>query len=243
MRRIGLLLFFLLSISIAAHAEEGGYTVTPHDEKLPDSPSIDTDGADATLSFREFPLRIKIAYILGYLVTFFGFFKVIPIVFGRVKNIFENSNRKNISKYVLNNQGCTMAEISKELNINRGNVKYHIERLEADNKITLMKTGKFKRIFKNMGVWKDNEKIIASHLRNDTSRLLLWTILENPGITNQELAESFHLDKSTVHWHIENFSNDGMIMFETYGKFKKYSVNPAIEPDIVKFVSFNSLKS
>jgi len=243
MRRIGLLLFFLLSISIAAHAEEGGYIVTPHDENLPDSPYGDTGGADVTLSFREFPLRIKIAYISGYLVTFLGFFKVIPIFFGMIKNIFENPNRKKISKYVLNNQGCTIAEISKELNINRGNVKYHIEKLKANNKITLMKKGKFTRIFKNMGIGKDNEKRIASHLRNDTSKLLLWTILEKPGITNQELAESFHLNKSTIHWHIENFNNDGIIMFETDGKYKKYSVNPAIEPDIVKFMSFNSLKS
>ena len=239
MRRIFLLLFFLLSISTVVHAEEGGYIVTPHDNDLPDSTHINTSGADATLSFQEFPLRIKIAYILGYLVAFFSFFKMIPIVFGRVKNTFENSNRKNISKYVLNSPGCTIAEISRELNINRGSVKYHIGKLEDDNKITLMKTNKFKRVFKNMGARKDNKKNIISHLRNDMSRLLLWNILKNPGITNQKLAENFCLDKSTIHWHTKNLSNDKMIIFETEGKYKKYFINPDIQSVLIKFMPSN----
>jgi len=238
MRRI-FLLFLLLSISTVVHAEEGRYIVTPHDNDLPDSTHINTSGADATLSFQEFPLRIKIAYILGYLVAFFSFFKMIPIVFGRVKNIFENSNRKNISKYVLNSPGCTIAEISKELNINRGSVKYHIKKLEDDNKITLMKTSKFKRVFKNMGARKNNKKNIISHLRNDTSRLILWDILKKSGITNQELAENLCMDKSTIHWHIKKFINYGMIQFETEGRYKKYFINPDIQSDLIKFMPSN----
>ena len=69
-----LLLFFILSSGAIVHAEESGYIVTPHDNDLPDSTHINTSGADATLSLQEFPLRIKIAYILGYLVAFFSFF-------------------------------------------------------------------------------------------------------------------------------------------------------------------------
>lgn len=234
-----LLLFFILSSSTIVHAEESGYIVTPHNDELIGSTHIDTGGADATISFWDLPLWIKIAYTSGLLVSFFGFFKVVPIIFGKIENIFTNSRRQNISKYAFNNPGCTMAEISKELNINRGSVKYHIERLEADKKITFMKTGKFKRIFKNIGIRGNNKKIIASHLRNDTRRLLLWTILKNPGMTNQELSESFHLDKSTIHWHIEKISNDGIIQFENEGKYKKYSVNPAIESDLIKLIPSN----
>ncbi|MGP8331679.1 MAG: winged helix-turn-helix transcriptional regulator [Methanosarcinaceae archaeon] len=81
-----------------------------------------------------------------------------PIVFARVKNIIENSNRNNISTYILKSQGCTISEISKNLNINRGNVKYHIGKLETNNQITSMKINKFKRFFKNMGA----EKIIKN---------------------------------------------------------------------------------
>jgi len=49
--------------------------------------------------------------------------------------------------------------------------------------------------------------------------------IENPGITNQELAEAFRLDKSTVHWHAHKFLADGMIRFEKEGRYLKYCIN------------------
>jgi predicted transcriptional regulator len=239
MWRTGLLLFLILSISTVVHAEEGGYIVTPHEDELVGSTHIDTGGADTTLSFLDIPLWIKIAYISGFLVGFFGFFKVIPLILGKTEHVFKNQKRKNIMKYVNGNPGCTIAEISKDLKINRGSLKYHLLILKVDNKISYLKAGKFTRVFKNNGNWEKNDKILASHLRNDTGKLLLLAILENPGMTNQGLAESFQLDKSTVHWYTEKFSNDGIIRFESEGKYKKYSVNPNFEPDILKSTSSN----
>jgi len=46
--------------------------------------------------------------------------------------------------------------------------------------------------------------VIVSYVRNETSRLLLLSILEHPGITNQALAESFNLDKSTIHYYLHS---------------------------------------
>ena len=92
--------------------------------------------------------------------------------------------------------------------------------------------GKFTRLFENSSALKNDEKIIASHIRGETSRILLWTILENPGITNQELAEAFRLDKSTVHWHAHNFLADDVIRFEKEGRYLKYYVKDDVAVDI-----------
>ena len=236
MRWIGVLIFFLFFFSIAAHAQKGGST---EDSVPTQNGPIDTSGADATISFWELPLSIQIAYILGIILASLGLFKLIPIVLGRIKNLLENQNRQGIFKYILNNPGCTIAEISDKQEINRGSVKYHINKLKSQEKISFMKMGKFLRLFQNSGAFKDNEQKMAAHLKNEISRLLLWAILENPGITNQELTDKFHLDKSTIHWYIQQFRKDNIVIFEQEGKYKRYFVNADVEVALLRFIPTN----
>jgi len=233
MRWIGVLLFFLFIFSFTAHAEKGGYIVEPY---TPQKELIDTTGADATISFWELPLWIKIAYISGIFLAFLGLFKVIPIVLARIKNVLENQNRQGIFKYILNNPGCTIAEISDKQEINRGSVKYHIYTLEYEGKIILTKIGKFLRLFQNSEAFKGDEKKMAAHLKSETSRLILRTIFENPGITNQELTDKFHVDKSTIHWHIQQFRNDNIVAFEQEGKYKRYFINTDAKMILLRFM-------
>ncbi|SNQ59184.1 hypothetical protein [Candidatus Methanoperedens nitratireducens] len=127
MRWIGYLLFFLFFFSIVAYAGEGGYTVDSYPTQ---NGSIDTSGADATISFWELPLWVQIAYISGVILASLGLLKIIPIVLARIKNLLENQSRHAIFKYILNNPGCTIAEISDQQNMNMGSVKYHIYRLK-----------------------------------------------------------------------------------------------------------------
>ncbi len=234
MRRIGCLLFFLFIFNITAHAENAGYVVEPHYPQ--NNMLIDTSGADSTISFWELPLWIQIAYISGIFISLLGMFKIIPVVLGRIKDLLKNQSRQGIIKYVLNNPGCTIAEISEQLKINRGSVKYHIIKLEFAGKLIMMKMGKFSRLFQNSGAFKGNEQVVAAHLKNDTSRLLLEAILENPGITNQELAEKFHLAKSTIHWHIQQFCKDNILIFKQERKYRQYFINADSEMALLRFM-------
>ncbi len=241
MRRIVpllLLSLFLLFVCTGVQAATGGYTVEPYvyNQDLIDKGLIDSSGADATITFWELPLWIQIFYISGMLATIFGMFKGIPLVLGRIEYLFGNQNRKTIFEYVSENPGCTIAEASENLSINRGSVKYHIMKLNAESKITTVKTGKFIRLFQNSGVFDKDERVIVSYLRNETSRMLLLSIMEHPGITNQDLAENFNLDKSTVHYYLGKFQNSGIILYVTEGKYKKCFVNPALEQDLLKFM-------
>jgi len=99
--------------------------------------------------------------------------------------------------------------------------------------------GKFSRLFQNSGAFKGNEQVIASHLKNETSRLILGAILEYPGITNQELADKFHLAKSTIHWHVQKFCKDNIIIFEQEEKYRRYFVNTNVETILLRFVPAN----
>jgi predicted transcriptional regulator len=135
-----------------------------------------------------------------------------------------------------NQRNSDELEISDKQEINRGCVKYHISKLGFDEKITLTKIGKFLRLFQNSGAFKGNEQKIAAYLKNETNRLLLWNILENPGITNQELKEKFQMDKSTIHWHIKQFRNDNIVVFEQQGKYKRYFINADAKMILLRFM-------
>jgi predicted transcriptional regulator len=211
--------------------------VEPHNPQ--NNKLIDTSGADATISFWELPLWIKLAYISGVFLAVLGLFKIIPIVLGRIKDLLENQSRQGIFKYILNNPGCCIAEISEQQKINRGSVRYHIYRLKSEGKILITKMGKFSRLFQNSKAFKGNEQKIAACLKNETNRMLLWAILENPGITNQELADKFHLAKSTIHWYIQQFRNDNIIIFEQEDKYKRYFVNADAEMTLLRFMPAN----
>jgi predicted transcriptional regulator len=238
MRWIGYLLFFLFFFSTAAHAEKGGYTVDSYPTQIG---PIDTNGADATISFWELPLWIQIAYISGIFISLLGMFKIIPVFLGRIKDSLKNQGRQSIFKYVLNNPGCTIAEISEQQKMNRGSVKYHITKLEFAGKLILTKMGKFSRLFQNSGALKDNEQVVAAHLKNETSRLLLGAVLENPGITNQELAEKFHLAKSTVHWHIQQFCKDNILIFKQEMKYRQYFITADAEMALLRFMPVHQM--
>ena len=222
-------LFIFLIFSTTALSDDGGYVVRPHVE---DGMGVDSTGADATITFRDLPLWIQVHYVSGLLIAILVSLKIFPAVISCIKSFVVNLNRQKIFKYIIDNPGTTKAEISSNLGINRGTIKYHVHKLESDSKIASMKVSKFTRLFKNSSALKNDEKIITSHIRGETSRILLWSILESPGITNQELAKTLRLDKSTVHWHANKFLADDMIRFEKEGRYLKYYVKDDVAMDM-----------
>lgn len=241
-KKILLLILFLSTLNITS-ADTGGYTVGPCPPekelgKLGDA--VDMSGADLTYSFWEFPLSIKIAYIIGYLAAFVSFFNLVPIILGQIRSLSKNINRRKIINYVLNKPGCTPSEISRNLEISLGSTRYQIKTLKSEEKLTLTKEGKFTRAFQNSNVFTNNDKIIISHLKGSTRKQILLNILENPEITNQEISEKLNLDKSTTHWHIQKLREDEIIFSEIEGKFTKYFVNPAVELKLLKWLKIYS---
>ena len=179
------------------------------------------------MSFWGLPLWVQIASIFDGILMLTGTIGSLPFVTNKIQNVLDNRNRLRIFNYVLDNPGCTQAEITDQQNMKNGTVKYHVQMLQLEGKIILKRMGKFTRIFKNVQ-GNETEKVIVPYLRNDTSRNLLQAIMANPGVTNQMLADQFLLDKSSVHWHMERFLKDDIVRFEQEGKYKHYYLSPAI---------------
>ncbi|WP_230740114.1 winged helix-turn-helix transcriptional regulator [Methanooceanicella nereidis] len=189
---------------------------------------IDTGGADGTISYVELPLWIKIVFVidsLKYYIAMFG----IPVGFYAIKNLLDNRNRDIIYKFILENPGSTMADISDKTKINLGTVRYHLQKLESERKIAVSKIGKFTRFYKNSSTYTESEKIILSCIRNEKDVRIIKAIIDYPGMSNKELSDKLGLNKSIVFMHMRKLLNNDIIRMEQEGRNKKYYVNPEIK--------------
>jgi predicted transcriptional regulator len=211
----GFLFLFFILLSPVAYAQQG-YNHAPYE---PDSDHPDYDQNE---SFWQLPDWFKLFFISSMAVSFIGLLKALPFVLGKIDDLLKNENRHNILNYIYSNPGATVAEVAQAQSIERGTVKYHLYKLESEGKIVLNRMGKYSRVFRNSNTYSDFEKTVIAHLQNQTARSVLLMIHDQPGITNQEMAERLGVEKSAVHWHVDKFLSDGLISYRRDGKFKRY---------------------
>ncbi|AKB84123.1 winged helix-turn-helix transcriptional regulator [Methanococcoides methylutens] len=226
------LLFTLVCSSTLATASEYEIILDP-------DPDMDMykGGATTTLTFWEIPLSLQIAYISGLLGASLAVYKFLPLLLGRIGQNCKNQKRDEILEFITANHGSTISDIERHLKLNRGTIRYHLKMLQIYNKVKCVRKGRVVMVFKNSYKHTDSEQKIAFFLRNDTGKTILISILYEPGITNQDLTQTFNLDKSTVHWHIKNMHNEGLVDLKNDGKYKRCFINPEIETYLKNAIS------
>ena len=173
------------------------------------------------VAFEQLPNWVKLAGLSAVVLGAFSLALASPFLIGRLKHALENPKTKEIFYFIQRNPGMTIAELSEEQNMNRGTLKYHLSQLLTNNKIVFIRKGKFSRLFYNNTSTTDVENVVSRYLRNDKSRDILFTILDTPGVTNQEISSRFDLAKSTTHDYLKSLSDDGIVEFRQDGKFKR----------------------
>jgi predicted transcriptional regulator len=173
-------------------------------------------------SFWQLPDWYKLLFISSMAATFLAALKMLPLVLGKIDDLLKNENRHNILNYVYNNPGATAGDVAKAHSIERGTVRYHLYKLESEGKIVFNRIGKFSRIFRDSDTYDDFEKIVIAYLQNPTGRSVLLMVLEQPGITNLEMAERLGVEKSAINWHVNKYLRDGLISYRREGRFKRY---------------------
>ena len=64
----------------------------------------------------------------------------------------------------------------------------------------------------------------------------ILTILQNePGISNKKIAERLGLDRSTVHWHLQQFLEEKMVESRWDGRNMNYRLTLEVEEILKKY--------
>jgi predicted transcriptional regulator len=136
--------------------------------------------------------------------------------------ILDHFTRGRVYEFIRNNPGVHYSQIKRELDLNNGNLTYHLHTLEREALIKSKSAGRFK-VFYITGVKipKDMEPQISS-----VRKQIIDIIQEQPGITQKELSIKFN-DKSsrTIGYHVKNMAREGILKLEKDGRENRCYIN------------------
>ncbi len=119
-------------------------------------------------------------------------------------------NRRRIYQLIEKFPGIHFRELNRKLNISMGSFEYHLNVLEHSDLIYPKKEGGFTRYFIK-GKLGEEEKELASLLRNDKLRKMLLTLILNPGISHKTLSQKLGWAKSTTSFYLKKLYNKNII--------------------------------
>lgn len=130
---------------------------------------------------------------------------------------------ERILQFIQNNPGCHLRKIKEMIQISRGTVQYHTDRLEKMGRITSTPSGLHKHYFP-VGVFQNNEKEILQILSQETTRQILMFIVEQKSPTQTDIVNSVGISASSVNWHMRHLIEFKLVEEIKEGKYKRYQL-------------------
>ena len=149
--------------------------------------------------------------LLALAFVFIRFFLAGFVVRARDR-LDKNENRIWALKFIAENPGSTLREISRGSGINLGTVRYHVFILNMNHRIvSYMADDKHVRYFTNAGSYSKEEQFVISLMRREGVRKILELLNEKPGLTNLELSSALGLQESAVSRYMKELAEKGVV--------------------------------
>lgn len=162
---------------------------------------------------------LLLSRLKGLLAGSHGLILGIPLLYrSKGSQVLADRTRKTVYDHAVSCPGCTRPQIARDLGLNEGTITYHLDVLEGSSSLRSVKVDKTVHYFANNRQWNEMELKLYIRLHNETGRLLLNTMLEQPQITSKELSRLSRRNKSTISWHMERLEKDGIISVHRAGR-------------------------
>ena len=133
-------------------------------------------------------------------------------------NIFENENRLNILKQILNNPGIHQNELLRSCNLQKGQLQWHLDVLLKHRIIKKVKDGQYNLYFPIITSIETIENIRNGISKSETTMKVLSIIQNNPGIYASEISNLLNLARNSVKYHIDKLMSQKLISLEKRGR-------------------------
>lgn len=138
--------------------------------------------------------------------------------------------REKIYSYILKHPGIHLRDLSRKLNISVYNLSYHINILEKNEAIKIVKVNNFSRYYVTHTV-SNGDKVVLGFLRQKTTRNILLIILYNIAASQQQICDLLQKSPSTIHFQINRLLEKEIITIAPAGKG---IVHRMINPRVLK---------
>ena len=135
-----------------------------------------------------------------------------------LKDIFENENRLNILREILNNPGIHQNELLRNCNLQKGQLQWHLRVLLKYHIIKKEKSGQYNMYFPITTSIEVINTFKNLPVKSETTNKIFELIQTNPGISSSEIAKQINLARNTVKYHIDKLLENDLIYFIEKGR-------------------------
>ena len=142
-----------------------------------------------------------------------------------MEDVFENENRINIIKHVIDKPGIHHNELMRVCDLQKGQLQWHLDILIKNQIIKKTVQGQYALYFPNLKSFELPPSIKKGIIRNSTTHNILEIIKENPGINPTLIAKKVNLAKNTINYHLDKLLEADMIYTKKNGRRKEIFYN------------------
>lgn len=229
MRRGTAVLFLALALVQIASA---GYVVSPGGVYPPSG----TPFVPSEVAFWELPLWVVLLEVCIVPLELLWAAKTwISLGCRRVgrENVLESTVRAGIYATIRAAPGIHLRALSLRAAVPVSTLRYHLAVLQDHHKITTLEEDGHLRFYENSGTYTASQQRVLKHLRNTTTRKILIGILEHPGASRQEVADTVGISGPAVTWHMKKLAEDRIIRQERDGREVRYRISEDAAVDLV----------
>lgn len=123
--------------------------------------------------------------------------------------------------HIAKNPGSYFSQLQRATGLAQGELAYHLQVLEAEERIVHLDGGHYKHYFLR-NVFPAAHKTMLSVLTLPQPRDILLRICEQPGRTATDIARSLHTTPPNVAWHLKRLSAAGLVEKRRDGSSVRY---------------------
>lgn len=141
----------------------------------------------------------------------------------KIKDLFEIETRRIIYHFILKNPGIHLRELSRKLQENPCNLKYHIKKLEKNGYIIQKKEDGYLRFYISQKI-SNGDKIFFTFLRKKITRNMIIIILYNIAASQREMCELLDKSPATINVHVKKLLENNIIELAPKDKKTVYRI-------------------
>lgn len=136
-------------------------------------------------------------------------------------DILDNDVRNNIYDIIRRNPGISARAVHRESEQSWGTVVYHLRQLERHHLVMSRTLGRTRNYYESQGNYRGMEIQLAC-LQSDRALALARAILAQPGITQEQLAQTTGLPQPTTSYYVRKLKQASLIDEQREGRYAKY---------------------
>ncbi|MHA2473310.1 MAG: winged helix-turn-helix transcriptional regulator [Promethearchaeota archaeon] len=143
-----------------------------------------------------------------------------------LSDVFENENRLNILKQILNNPGIHHNELLRNCNLQKGQLQWHLDVLLKYHIIKKEKFGQYTIYLPITSSLEKNDYLETPITKSKTTSEIFTIVKKNPGINSSEIARILNLSRNTIKYHIDKLTKEKLVT--SIKKGRKMELHPIL---------------